>query len=129
MKNADRWQNLLVGLMGAAAGGVLGCLAFRWIARQGFYALVLPGALAGLGGGLLVKDRSVLRGVVCGLFALGLGFFSDWRMAPFIGGRSFAYYLTHIHLLQPITLIMAAAGGVLGGWLALGKGPATRGRA
>jgi len=32
-----------------------------------------------------------------------------------------AYFLTHVHQLQPVTLLMIGAGGALGGWLALGK--------
>jgi hypothetical protein len=115
------WKNLLLGLAGALAGGAVGYIAFIWIARQGFYALMLPGAAAGLGASLLVRDRSVLRGVLCGLFALGLGLFAEWRFAPFIKDPGFGYFLAHIADLQPITLLMITAGGVFGYWLALGK--------
>ena len=53
-------KNVMAGLA-AAAGGVVGYFAFIWIARQGFYALMLPGGLAGLGASFFVRDRSVLR--------------------------------------------------------------------
>ena len=119
-------KNLLGGLAGALAGGALGYAAFFWIARQGFYALMLPGAMAGLGASLLVSDRSVLRGVLCGLFAVGLGLFAECRFAPFIKDPSLGYFLTHIGDLQPITLLLIAAGGGFGGWLALGRERATR---
>src|SRR5947209_5671658 len=33
----------ILGLIGATAGGVFGHVLFWWIARQGFYALILPG--------------------------------------------------------------------------------------
>ncbi len=115
------WKGWLMGLSGAVVGGVVGHGAAFWIARQGFYALVLPGALLGLGGGLLVRDRSSARGVVCGLAALGLGLFTDWRVEPFIKDSSLAYYLGHIHQLQPITWLMITAGGGFGYWLALGR--------
>src|SRR5262249_44369444 len=58
-------QSLLV-LAGAVAGGVLGYFAFFWVAAQGFYGLIIPGALLGLGAGI-AKNRSVVLAVVCGL--------------------------------------------------------------
>jgi hypothetical protein len=114
-------KNLVAGVAGALVGGVVGYTAFIWIARQGFYALMLPGALVGIGASLLVSNRSVLRGVLCGLFAVGLGFFAEWRFAPFIKDHSLGYFLAHVADLQPITLLMIVAGGVFGYWLALGK--------
>ena len=121
MSDAVPMKNLLAGLAGAVAGGALGYFAFTWIARQGFYALMLPGAGAGFGASLFVNNRSVLRGLLCGGFAFGLGLFAEWRFAPFIKDSSLGYFLTHLGQLQPITLLMIAGGGILGYWLALGK--------
>ena len=112
---------MLAGLAGAVIGGVIGFVAFIWIARQGFYALMLPGALAGIGASLFVSDRSVPRAALCGVFALGCGLFAEWRFAPFIKDPSIGYFLAHVHLLKPITLLMIVVGGVLGYWLALGR--------
>jgi hypothetical protein len=119
MNQSAQLKNLLAGLAGALVGGAVGYAAFIWIARQGIYVLMLPGAAVGLGASLLVWDRSVLRGVLCGLFALGL--FAEWRFAPFIKDPGFGYFLAHTADLQPITLLMITAGGVFGYWLALGK--------
>lgn len=121
MSDPARAKSLAIGLAGALAGGALGHFAFLWIARQGFYALMLPGALAGLGGGLFVKNKSVLRGVLCGLFAILLGLFSEWRFAPFIADPGLGYFLVHVFDLKPITLLMIAIGGVFGYWLSAGK--------
>jgi hypothetical protein len=121
MGETARMKNLLAGLAGGIVGGVAGYLAFIWIARQGFYALMLPGGLAGLGAGLFVSDRSVPRGVLCGVFALGLGLFAEWHFAPFIKDPSLGYFLAHAAQLQPITLLMIAGGGFLGYWLAVGR--------
>ncbi len=117
-------KNLLAGLAGALAGGAVGYFAFIWIARQGFYALMLPGGLAGFGASLFVSNRSVLRGVLCGVFALGLGLFAEWRFAPFIKDAGLAYFLTHLGQLQPITLLMIAGGGY--SRLLAGAGKGTR---
>src|ERR1700722_11488946 len=67
-------HNSLV-LMGAAIGGLLGYAAFFWIVRQGFYGLILPGGLLGIGAGLF-KTRSKYVAVICGFLALALGCFT-----------------------------------------------------
>ena len=117
----EKTRNLLVGLLGAVAGGVLGYFVFFWALRQGYYALMLPGGLIGLGSGLLVKDRSVPRGVICGVFAAGLGLFIEWRHAPFSADQSLGYFLTHLQRLQGLTLLMLAAGTAFAAWLSFGK--------
>jgi hypothetical protein len=40
--------HLLRGLVGAVVGGVTGYYAFGWALSQGYYAMVVPGALLGL---------------------------------------------------------------------------------
>jgi hypothetical protein len=121
MTENARLRNLLVGLLGAAAGGLLGFFAFLWIVRQGFYALMLPGALAGWGGGLWVRDRSPVRATLCGAFGLAWGILAEWKWAPFIKDPSLTYFLGHLHDLRPLTLLMILAGGAFGYWLSLGK--------
>ena len=100
-------------LLGAAAGGIAGYFAFRWMLTQGFYALVLPGGLLGLGAGTF-KSRSHTIPIVCGVLALALGLYSEWRTAPFIVDNSLGYFLAHVHKLRSITMIDVAIGGVLG---------------
>ncbi len=113
--------SLLLGLGGAVAGGVLGHFAFLWIAQQGFYALALPGALLGVGCGMLAPTRSVPLAAVCGGLALVLGIFSEWRCAPFIKSSGLGYFLSHLSDLRPLTLFMIVLGGVLGFYFALGS--------
>jgi hypothetical protein len=107
-------QNILA-LCGALAGGVLGYYAFFWIARQGFFGLVLPGGLLGLGAAI-AKSRSILVAVVCALAATALGLFTEWRFAPFIVDGGLGYFLAHVYELQPITLVMIVLGGAIGFW-------------
>jgi hypothetical protein len=107
-------QRALV-FIGAIAGGLVGYFGFLWIARQGLYALVLPGGLVGLGAGLF-PNRSKVVCVICGLLALAVGLLAEWRFAPFIKDASLGYFLTHIQQLRPITLIMIGAGAVIGFW-------------
>ena len=109
-------RNTLFALLGAAVGGFVGYLGFFWCARQGFYALVLPGGLLGLGAGLSRNPPSAVA-FLCGLSALTLGFFTEWRFAPFVTDPSFAYFLSHFHQLKPVTLILIALGGLIGFWV------------
>ena len=103
----------LLAFVGAIAGGLVGYFAFFWIARQGFYGLILPGCLLGIGAGLF-PTRSVAVCIVCGLSALALGLFTEWRFAPFIQDNGLRYFLSHIHQLKPITLVMIGAGAFIG---------------
>jgi len=116
---------LLIGLAGAIAGGILGHFAFLWIARQGFYALMLPGALVGIGGGMFVKYRSVARGILCAILALVFGLLSEWRFAPFLADEGLGYFLAHIFELRPITLLMVAGGVAFGFWFSAGRSAAS----
>jgi hypothetical protein len=118
-------RSWLLGILGAGAGGVLGYFAFLWIARQGFYALLLPGALVGAGGGLAARGRSVPRAAACALVALGLGVFTEWRFAPFIKDASLGYFFSHLQDLQPITLLLIFGGAAIAYWLALGRDQAS----
>ncbi|MCH8839609.1 MAG: hypothetical protein IH831_02840, partial [Planctomycetes bacterium] len=108
--------NWLLGIVGGIVGGALGYLAFFLMARQGVYAIVLPGALLGLGCRFLSGFKSYALGVASGLLALLLGFFAEWRFAPFIADGSFAYFITHALNLKTMTLVMIAIGSFFGFW-------------
>jgi F0F1-type ATP synthase assembly protein I len=108
-------QSLLV-IVGAAVGGILGYMAFHWITGQGFYGLILPGGLLGIGAGL-ARNKSLGLAVACGIAALALGIFTEWTFRPFIKDESFGYFLTHVFDLRPLTLIMIAVGGAVGFWI------------
>jgi hypothetical protein len=108
-------QTILV-LVGAAAGGLLGYFAFFWLAGQGLYGLILPGGLLGLGAGI-GKNRSLLLAAFCGICAVALGLFTEWRFAPFRKDDSLGYFLTHVQDLKPITLLLILLGGLLGFWV------------
>ena len=109
-------------LLGAVVGGLLGYFAFFWIARQGFYGLALPGGLLGVGAGMF-RTKSRYVPIVCGIMALALGVFTEWRFSPFREDGSLGYFLTHVHENPPITLIMIAAGALIGFWIPFRRGP------
>lgn len=109
-------KQTLLGLGGALVGGVLGYFAFGWLLGQGFYGLILPGGLLGLGAGV-ARPRSILLAVVCGLAAVALGLFTQWRFALFAKDESLRFFLLHLHHLKPVTLLMIGVGGGIGFWV------------
>ncbi|MEX0727371.1 MAG: hypothetical protein WEB58_03945 [Planctomycetaceae bacterium] len=120
MNAPARSQNILLGVIGAVVGGALGYFAFFWIVRQGFYALIVPAALLGLGAGLAARQRIVPLAIACGVAGLLLGIVTEWRFAPFKADGSFVFFITHLHDLKPLTLIMLALGAFFSYRLALG---------
>jgi len=110
----------LAALSGAALGGTLGYFLFFWITEQGFYGLIIPGALLGIGAGFF-KPGGKWVAVVCGIAALILGAVCEWQFAPFIKDKSFGYFITHLHQLKPVTMFMIALGGVIAFWSARKK--------
>ena len=122
MNAKNQKPNWPLGLVGAVAGGILGYFLFFWLVQHRLYAMILPGAAVGLGGGLLLRGKSNLFGALCGVSGLCLGLFTEWKFAPFIDDPSFVYFITHLHKLDScaVTLIMIAAGGLIAFWL--GKG-------
>lgn len=105
-------QTMLV-ITGAVLGGLLGYAVFFWLISYGLYALILPGALVGLGASLF-SNRSLGLAVGCGVLALALGIVTEWRSAPFVKDRSLGFFLTHLQELSPVTLVMIGVGGIIG---------------
>jgi hypothetical protein len=106
----------LLALCGAVAGGVLGYFAFFWILTHGFYAMILPGGLVGIGAGIF-RNRSVWVAVVCGLLAVAIGVFTRYQAGPFEEDDSFAYFLAHLHQLSSVTLLMIGVGSFIAFWV------------
>jgi hypothetical protein len=104
----------LLGMVGGIIGGAIGYYIFFYATRQGLYPMVLPGAMVGLGCGTLLGMKSNAMGIVCGLSGLFLSFFIEWQFAPFAVDRSFGYFITHLHQLRSMTLILIVIGALLG---------------
>ena len=126
MSHPFRPGTIASGLLGAAVGGCLGYFIFFWIARQGFYALIIPPGLLGFTAGLFARRRSTTLASICGIAGLALGLFTEWKFDPFPADGSLLYFITHIHARNPLTLIMLALGAFFSYRLALGRDPESR---
>ena len=113
--------NFLLGLVGGAVGGLLGYLGFLWLLKQGYYAVALPGVLLGIFAGLLAPRRSWSLAILCGVLALALGLFAEWKNLPFTADPSLDYFIKHLGDLKSITHVMLGVGTLAGFWFALGK--------
>jgi hypothetical protein len=114
-------RDMAAGIFGGIAGACVGYYLFRLLATQGFYALVLPGALAGIGCGTLSRHRSILLGVISAIIGLFAGVYSEWQQYPFLQDDSFGYFMMHLHQLRPFTQLLIAAGGILAFWFGMGR--------
>jgi hypothetical protein len=108
-------RDLLV-LAGAAVGGTIGYFAFFWMLRQGLYGLVIPGGLLGFGAGW-VRGGSKIMAVLCGIAALVLALYCEWRAFPFSKDNSLGYFVAHLHQLRPMTMLMIGVGTFIAFWL------------
>jgi membrane protein YqaA with SNARE-associated domain len=117
MNSKERLISTILAAIGGVVGGFVGYHAFFWVVNQGYYGMMIPGGLLGLGCGMLARHASHVRGAVAGLAGLGLGVFTEWKFAPFRADPGLVYMLTHIHELVPIHLIMIVLGGFFAYWL------------
>jgi len=116
----------LLGLVGAAIGGVAGFYIYRWVLSQGFIGGMIPGAFLGLGCSLLARHASFARGVVCGVVGLILGFFTDWYTN--LTDETFWTYLQDVKSLNQVVLLTIAVGAFIAFWLGKDAGLAGRTR-
>ena len=109
------------GMAVAAIGAIVGWFAFGWLVSQGLYGLALPGALLGLGCGLISGGVSTVNAVLCAILATVLGIVLEWRHLPFKDDESFGFFLSHLHELKGITWIMLALGSIFAYWFGRGR--------
>jgi hypothetical protein len=114
---------LVRGIAGAIAGGVLGYFAFRFLSSQGFYGLMIPGLLVGLGAGWAARQRSQILGIVCALGGLALMIVAEWLRSPMLADKSLLYFVTHLHQMDGATvkIAMLALGTAAAWWFGRGR--------
>ena len=114
------WVNLFLGLIGAIVGAAVGYFAYKWGLSQGFDAAVVPGALLGFGFALAARSPRLEFGILCAVLALLFSLYVEWSFWPFTKDGSFGYFLTHLHQLKPMKILMILVGVYLA--FSIGKG-------
>jgi hypothetical protein len=109
-------KQFLIAIAGAVLGGILGFYAFFWVAEHGYYGMVLPGGLLGIGAAF-GRTKSIWVPVGCATAALALGLFTEWRFQ--LMGREIPLgdFVRHVFDLNSVHLLMIALGGALGFWM------------
>jgi len=110
-----------VGLVGAVVGGAVGFFVRSWLLPIGLDALILPGALVGLGCGLISRRRSWLLAALCGVGGLALGILSEWHCCPFVADDRLVFFLQNLGDVRLPAKIMIVLGALLAFWLGLGR--------
>ena len=121
-KKSQQILDIPLAFLGALAGGLLGYYTFQWLYNHGFYGMMIPGALIGLGSGLLTQAPSQARGFGCAAAALGQGVLMEWKFFPFIASSRFRYFVRHLLEVNSVHLAMIAAGAFFAYWLAKDAG-------
>jgi hypothetical protein len=111
-----------LGTLGAFVGGIAGYFLFGWLLGRGMYAMVVPGALIGLGCGLLLGKRSHLMGINCAIAALVVAVICQWKFLPFAKDDSLEFLLRNFHHIPGTQLFMMLAGAVVAWWCGQGRG-------
>ena len=126
MKGPSRLTGILLGVVGAVVGGVVGYYVCDWMLNYAFYGLILPGTLVGVGFGLVSRQKCFVCGIACGVAGVAMGIFTEWRLFPFIQDDSLAFFVTHLHQLRPVTLLLIGLGGLFSFWFGIGRDAAQR---
>lgn len=104
-------------VVGAILGGALGFFATGWLARQGLYSVLLPGAFIGLGTLLGRGYRGAALPFLLGPLGGVAVYLAEWHYFPFIKDGSLPYFLKNLASLKPITHLLAGFGGLIAFWV------------
>ncbi len=113
---------LWFGAIGAVAGAIAGyVLFFLTLKYASLYALVLPGALIGLGRLFGTRTVSIPLGIACGLGALVLSLSIEYQVTPGAAEEGIADFLRHVHErpFRNVASIIAGPGMAL--WFGIGR--------
>ena len=108
------------GVVGAFLGGLIGYFVTYWLGTQGYYTVIIPGALLGLGCGLASRVHSIPLGAFSGIAGLGLGIIAEWRIFSF-HQDNFGEFLKGFGDLGIPTYLMLVFGTVMAFWFGRGR--------
>ena len=113
--------SLPLAIVGTLAGAAIGAWAFSWLLKHGLYAIMLPGILAGLGGGYPLKRRLIFMGAFAAVVGIAAMIFAEWSNRPFAKDESLAFFLAHLHHLKRAAILMMVLGAGAAFWFGMGR--------
>ncbi len=109
------------GLIGAAAGAAIGSFTYFQLLNQGWDGLAIPGALTGLGFGLLSRRSFLSAGFVCALLGLVVMLWCQWQSLINFKDQEIGEFIELIPNLNNGTKVMLAVGTVMAFWFGRGR--------
>ena len=109
------------GTIGALLGAAIGGFVFFVLHDRGWYGLMIPGALTGLGFGLCSKRSFFSAGLFCAMIGLVVMLWCEWQILPKFKDKEFAEFLRVVPRLDSGTKIMLAAGTIFAFWFGKGR--------
>lgn len=104
--------------LGAMAGAAFG-VVIAWIAsRNGFYALIIIGVLAGFGANPLSHRGHWPIAILAACIALLVSLWTEWWLFPFVADDSLHYFIAHLGDLPAFRLMMHVVGAAVAGYIA-----------
>jgi len=115
------WLAFARGFAGAVVGAIAGYFLFYWLYKNGLYAIMVPGMLLGLAAGWAARGKSSTLGIVCAIAAVAVGIYSEWTIGPFKKDPSLPFFITHVHHLPVVKLLMMGLGAAAAYWFGQGR--------
>ena len=109
------------GLIGAAIGGTIGWFVYFLLLDYGLDGLMIPGALVGLGFGLLSKRAFLSAGFLCAILGLGLMLCCEWKSLLAFQDEPLTEFLSNLGGLNTRSKIMMGAGTLMAFWFGRGR--------
>ena len=106
----QHWTQAIGGMF---LGAAIGYAGFYLMFRFGLYMMIVPGALIGTATSRLSKVSSNAIGIVCAVFAAGVAVLMEWHFLPFMADDSLEFFIKNIADVNPMHLLMMAAGVAL----------------
>ncbi len=113
--------NYPAAVLGMLAGVILGSVGFWLLWKIGFYGMVLPGAMVGLGCGAQSRAKSIPLGIASAVVAFVLCVVLEWYYRPFVADESLLYFVKNLSDLQNRTKFTMACGIFAGFWFGRGR--------
>jgi hypothetical protein len=113
--------SLPLAIVGTIAGAHVGVLAFWGLYSNGFYAIMLPGVLAGLAGGFPLKKRVIAVGIFAAAVSIVTMLLTEWCFRPFVKDESLTFFLTHLNHLNRVAILMMVLGVAAAFWFGMGR--------
>lgn len=111
--SSKRTRTLLLGTVGAIVGALIGFAVFKTLLSVGLYALIAPGAIAGIVANRFARQSSMSVGIISLVVAAIATILSQWNVGPFPADESLQYFVTHLHRLPTAAMIMGGLGVIL----------------